>query len=65
MVMMTSLCSGIHTISTNRKEGNVHPLLKRVNKIALLNKCYFYRLKKKGRIIFNTIIVFLSFYFFP
>ncbi|KAI8551153.1 hypothetical protein RHMOL_Rhmol06G0162900 [Rhododendron molle] len=32
---MTSLCGKIHTISTNRKEGNVHPLLRRVNKIAL------------------------------
>ncbi|KAI8525272.1 hypothetical protein RHMOL_Rhmol13G0217800 [Rhododendron molle] len=33
---MTSLCGGIHIISTNEKEGNVHPLLRRVNKIALV-----------------------------
>ncbi|KAI8551652.1 hypothetical protein RHMOL_Rhmol06G0202400 [Rhododendron molle] len=32
---MTSLCDGVHTISTNKREGNVHPLLRRVNKIAL------------------------------
>ncbi|KAI8524773.1 hypothetical protein RHMOL_Rhmol13G0175100 [Rhododendron molle] len=35
MVSMTSLCGGIHTISTNKREGNVHSLLRRVNKIAL------------------------------
>ncbi|KAI8539819.1 hypothetical protein RHMOL_Rhmol09G0212500 [Rhododendron molle] len=38
MVSMTSLCGGIHTISTNRNESNVHSLLKRVNKIALGTK---------------------------
>ncbi|KAI8559532.1 hypothetical protein RHMOL_Rhmol04G0180900 [Rhododendron molle] len=38
MVSMTSLCDGIHTISTNKIEGNAHPLLRRVNKIALAKK---------------------------
>ncbi|KAI8522330.1 hypothetical protein RHMOL_RhmolUnG0003200 [Rhododendron molle] len=32
MVSMTSLCGGIHIISINKKEGNVHPLKWRVNK---------------------------------
>ncbi|KAI8573367.1 hypothetical protein RHMOL_Rhmol01G0271600 [Rhododendron molle] len=27
---MTSLCGGVHTVSTNRKEGNVHPFKWRV-----------------------------------
>ncbi|KAI8535264.1 hypothetical protein RHMOL_Rhmol10G0160100 [Rhododendron molle] len=35
MVSMTSLCGGVHTISTNKRESNVDPLLNRVNKIAL------------------------------
>ncbi|KAI8543860.1 hypothetical protein RHMOL_Rhmol08G0251800 [Rhododendron molle] len=35
---MTSFCGGGHTISTNKREGNVHPLLRRVNKIALRNR---------------------------
>ncbi|KAI8571314.1 hypothetical protein RHMOL_Rhmol01G0109900 [Rhododendron molle] len=36
MESMTSLCGGVHTISTNEKEDNVHPLLREVNKIALV-----------------------------
>ncbi|KAI8570740.1 hypothetical protein RHMOL_Rhmol01G0059900 [Rhododendron molle] len=35
MISMTSLCGGVHTILNNEREGNVHPLLRRVNKIAL------------------------------
>ncbi|KAI8538114.1 hypothetical protein RHMOL_Rhmol09G0077100 [Rhododendron molle] len=35
MISMTSLSGGIHTISTNKREGNVHPLLREVNKTAL------------------------------
>ncbi|KAI8564805.1 hypothetical protein RHMOL_Rhmol03G0210800 [Rhododendron molle] len=35
MISMTSLCGGVHTILTNKRKGNVHPLLKRMNKIAL------------------------------
>ncbi|KAI8527945.1 hypothetical protein RHMOL_Rhmol12G0113400 [Rhododendron molle] len=35
MVSMTSLCGEVYTISTNKREGNVHSLLRRVNKIAL------------------------------
>ncbi|KAI8534600.1 hypothetical protein RHMOL_Rhmol10G0103000 [Rhododendron molle] len=31
---MTSLCGGVHTISINERNGNVHTLLRRVNKIA-------------------------------
>ncbi|KAI8542819.1 hypothetical protein RHMOL_Rhmol08G0168800 [Rhododendron molle] len=34
---MTSLYGGIHTISTNRKESNIHPLKWRVNKTQLPN----------------------------
>ncbi|KAI8555704.1 hypothetical protein RHMOL_Rhmol05G0195200 [Rhododendron molle] len=33
MVSLTSLCGEIHTISTNKRKNNVHPLLRRVNKI--------------------------------
>ncbi|KAI8523229.1 hypothetical protein RHMOL_Rhmol13G0057000 [Rhododendron molle] len=34
---MTSFCGGIHTISTNKEEGNVHLLLLgRVNKIKFI-----------------------------
>ncbi|KAI8558967.1 hypothetical protein RHMOL_Rhmol04G0137400 [Rhododendron molle] len=33
---MTSLCSRVHIILTNRKEGNVHPLKWRVNKTQLV-----------------------------
>lgn len=40
-VSMTSLCSGIHTNSTNRREGFGHHLLRRVNKIALLRLCLY------------------------
>ncbi|KAI8528057.1 hypothetical protein RHMOL_Rhmol12G0121600 [Rhododendron molle] len=36
---MTSLCDGIHIISTNKKEGNVHPLKWRVNKTQLCLTC--------------------------
>ncbi|KAI8568022.1 hypothetical protein RHMOL_Rhmol02G0166400 [Rhododendron molle] len=36
MVSMTSLCGRLYTISTNKREGNVHHLLRKVNKIALL-----------------------------
>ncbi|KAI8535277.1 hypothetical protein RHMOL_Rhmol10G0161200 [Rhododendron molle] len=32
---MTSLCGVVHIISTNRKEGNIHPLKWRVNKTQL------------------------------
>ncbi|KAI8555838.1 hypothetical protein RHMOL_Rhmol05G0205100 [Rhododendron molle] len=35
MISMKSLYSGIHTILANKREGNVHPLLRRVNKITL------------------------------
>ncbi|KAI8542826.1 hypothetical protein RHMOL_Rhmol08G0169500 [Rhododendron molle] len=34
MISMTSLCDEIHIILTNKREGNVHSFLKRVNKIA-------------------------------
>ncbi|KAI8558407.1 hypothetical protein RHMOL_Rhmol04G0089900 [Rhododendron molle] len=36
---MTSLCGGIHVISTNKKKDNVHPLSKWVNKIAFVTHC--------------------------
>ncbi|KAI8539639.1 hypothetical protein RHMOL_Rhmol09G0198500 [Rhododendron molle] len=35
MISMISFCGGIHTILTNKREGNINLLLKRVNKIAL------------------------------
>ncbi|KAI8543889.1 hypothetical protein RHMOL_Rhmol08G0253600 [Rhododendron molle] len=36
MVSMTSLWGGVHTISINNRKGNVHHLLRKMNKIALI-----------------------------
>lgn len=35
VVIMTLLCKGFYTIITNKKEDNIHPLLRKVNKIVL------------------------------